>query len=120
MRILITGVAGFIGSNLADYLLRKGHEIIGIRQHYLNLEKSTWKIQKEAGFNYDTSLGYRNDIGYKDEKFLPFHPFGDDFTVFPLVVMDSCFMNSAKRKEKLSYLLDITEINNSMILKLKK
>ena len=30
MKILITGVAGFIGSNLADYLLRKGHKIIGI------------------------------------------------------------------------------------------
>ena len=30
MRILITGIAGFIGSNLADYLLRKGYEIIGI------------------------------------------------------------------------------------------
>ena len=29
-KILITGCAGFIGSNLADYLLRKGHEIIGI------------------------------------------------------------------------------------------
>ena len=30
MRILITGVAGFIGSNLAEYLLKKGYEIIGI------------------------------------------------------------------------------------------
>jgi len=30
MKVLITGVAGFIGSNLADYLLKKGHEIIGI------------------------------------------------------------------------------------------
>ena len=30
MKILITGVAGFIGSNLAEYLLRDGHEIIGI------------------------------------------------------------------------------------------
>ena len=30
MRILITGVAGFIGSNLAEYLPREGHEIIGI------------------------------------------------------------------------------------------
>lgn len=30
MRILITGVAGFIGSNLADYLLKKGYEIVGI------------------------------------------------------------------------------------------
>ncbi len=93
-----------------------GHNISGIRQHYLNLDKSTWKIQKEIGFKYDTSFGYRYDIGYKDEKFLSFHPFGDDFTVFPLVIMDSCFMNSAKKKEKLSHLLDITEKNNSILV----
>jgi len=30
MKILITGVAGFIGSNLADHLLKKGYEIVGI------------------------------------------------------------------------------------------
>lgn len=30
MNILITGVAGFIGSNLADYLINKGHKVIGI------------------------------------------------------------------------------------------
>jgi UDP-glucose 4-epimerase len=30
MKILITGVAGFIGSNLSKRLLEKGHEVIGI------------------------------------------------------------------------------------------
>jgi len=30
MKILITGIAGFIGSNLADFLFKKGHEIIGV------------------------------------------------------------------------------------------
>lgn len=29
-RILITGVAGFIGSNLADRLVREGYRVIGI------------------------------------------------------------------------------------------
>ena len=30
MKVLITGVAGFVGSNLADYLLARGHQVIGI------------------------------------------------------------------------------------------
>lgn len=30
MNILITGVAGFIGSHLADFLLEKGHRVIGM------------------------------------------------------------------------------------------
>jgi UDP-glucose 4-epimerase len=30
MRILITGIAGFIGSNLATRLLREGHDVLGI------------------------------------------------------------------------------------------
>lgn len=30
MKILITGVAGFIGSHLADYFIERGHEVVGI------------------------------------------------------------------------------------------
>ena len=30
MRALVTGCAGFIGSNLVDYLLEKDFEVIGI------------------------------------------------------------------------------------------
>ncbi len=30
MKILVTGVAGFFGSNLAEYLLGKGHQVLGI------------------------------------------------------------------------------------------
>ena len=30
MKVLITGVAGFIGSNLADRILKEGHSVIGI------------------------------------------------------------------------------------------
>ena len=29
MKILITGAAGFIGSNLCEYMLEKGHTVVG-------------------------------------------------------------------------------------------
>ncbi|HOK27570.1 MAG TPA: GDP-mannose 4,6-dehydratase, partial [Methanomassiliicoccaceae archaeon] len=30
MRVIITGAAGFIGSNLTEHLLQEGHEVVGI------------------------------------------------------------------------------------------
>jgi len=29
-KVLVTGVAGFIGSNLADRLINEGHQVIGV------------------------------------------------------------------------------------------
>ncbi len=48
MKILITGVAGFIGSNLADRLIAEGHKVIGID----NLSYGVLKqVPKEAEFH---------------------------------------------------------------------
>jgi dTDP-glucose 4,6-dehydratase len=30
MRVVLTGAAGFLGSHLADRLIREGHEVIGL------------------------------------------------------------------------------------------
>ena len=30
MKIFITGIAGFLGSNIADKMIEMGHEVVGI------------------------------------------------------------------------------------------
>ena len=59
MNILITGIAGFIGSNLAECLLKKGHKIVGID----NLSAGVFE-QVPKGVDF-------NKIDIRDKKILP-------------------------------------------------
>ena len=47
MKILITGIAGFIASNIASELINKGHKVIGI-DDLSNGKK--FNIQKNVNF----------------------------------------------------------------------
>lgn len=39
-RILITGITGFVGSHMADYVLEKGHEVYGLKRwHHSRLDR---------------------------------------------------------------------------------
>lgn len=85
-----------------------GHRVLGIRQHYLNLDNQTWNRQVQAGFLYDASFGFTNDIGFKDNKFQPFMPLaGQRFYVMPLAIMDGC---AIRRKNPLSDALEVVEL----------
>ena len=57
MRILITGVAGFIGFHLAKKLIKQGHEIVGIdniNDYYdTNLKKSRLSILESENFEFN-------------------------------------------------------------------
>jgi len=70
-----------------------GHPVLGVRQHYLNLDSHTWELQAEAGFFYDASFGFTRDIGFKENRFQPFKPIPNrNFYVMPLALMDGCVM----------------------------
>lgn len=74
-----------------------GKPVIGIRQHFLNLEiPKTWELQKEIGFYYDATFGYKDKIGFRDEKVMPFRPFNDHFLIIPLTVMDGTLFSNYK------------------------
>ena len=93
------GTHGSYGSyNNRDLLEREkntlekivGHPVEGIRQHYLNMDiPETWKIQRALGFQYDASFGLTDDVGWREDVHYPFYPLNDQFTVFPITIMDS-------------------------------
>lgn len=93
-----------------------GHQVIGIRQHYLNLNENTWKFQKEAGFKYDASWGPTRNIGFKENRVAPFLPLNDKFVVFPLAVMDFCYLNKPNRKIVLNDIINICVEKNSILV----
>lgn len=66
-----------------------GHKVIGIRQHHLNLDiPETWQIQAKVGFGYDATYGFKKNIGWRGQKYLPFKPLKNDFLAIPLAFMD--------------------------------
>jgi UDP-glucose 4-epimerase len=52
MKILITGVAGFIGSNLANNLLEKGHDVIGIDNLSYGFLRNIKKFENQKCFSF--------------------------------------------------------------------
>lgn len=119
------GVHGSYASHLNPNLLKSEKEqleeickktVIGIRQHYLNLNENTWENQFKAGFLYDSSWGYTNDIGFKDNRVKPFFPLSNNFVVFPLVVMDSCFMEHSDPWAKLDEVTQQCIDNNAYMV----
>ena len=56
-----------------------GHPVRGLRHHYWRLDwrepTRTFRRQAEAGYLYDTSIAWRDRIGFRAGTSLPYHPF---------------------------------------------
>ena len=52
MRVLITGVAGFLGSHLADRFLRDGHEVVGLDNFLTGSPENIAHLTGHPGFSF--------------------------------------------------------------------
>ncbi|MHB1152949.1 MAG: polysaccharide deacetylase family protein [Eubacteriales bacterium] len=53
-----------------------GKKVIGYRNHYLRFQTpQTWEILEECGFEYDSTYGYTDTIGFRNGMCHPFKPY---------------------------------------------
>lgn len=79
-----------------------GKQIFGYRNHYLRfLVPETWELLAQAGFKYDTTFGFNDEVGFRNGLCHPFRPFnparGQDVDILelPLNIMDCALMELA-------------------------
>ena len=96
--------AGYYAYNDLDALKREksrlervlGERVIGCRNHFLRFKvPDSWKYLQSAGFEYDTSLGYADAVGFRNGMCHPFQPSdlnenGSAIAILeiPLIIMD--------------------------------
>jgi len=80
-----------------------GRKVVGFRNHYLKIEVPlTWHLLSEAGFAYDSTLGYAETIGFRNGMCHPFRPFDlntneyVDILEIPLGLMDGSIYSYMK------------------------
>jgi peptidoglycan/xylan/chitin deacetylase (PgdA/CDA1 family) len=92
-----------------------GESVVGIRQHHLNLNERTWEIQQKCDFMYDASWGFNDNMGYKNECYIPFSP-NNQFIVFPMVLMDTTFCNHPQKWNEFNKILKVSKRENSILV----
>lgn len=67
-----------------------GQGAVGVRMHWLYFARDSAKRLEDAGFDYDSTCGYNDAIGYRAGTAQVFQPIGTDHLLeLPLAVMDS-------------------------------
>ncbi len=72
-----------------------GESRIGIRMHWLLRDENTFRVLDEAGYAYDSSVGYNETIGYRSGTTQPFRPVGAQALLeLPMHIQDGALFYS--------------------------
>jgi len=104
-------------------------KVVGYRNHYLRFTvPETWDHISNAGFLYDTSLGYSDCVGFRNGMCHPFTPFNlktgkpIEILEIPLIIMDRTLKVSmnldTRRAWEMSKILIDTVAKNEGVLTL--
>ena len=87
-KILITGIAGFIGSHVAEKMLRDGHDVVGI-DNFNDFYDPRVKKENIAEV-MKTASGSRSD-----------------FTMLPGDILDQCFLSDVFSNQKIDSVIHL-------------
>jgi len=80
-----------------------GHEVVSVRQHYLHYDiRVTPRVQAEAGFKYDSTLGFNDNVGFRFGTSYPWHLYDlkteKELPIMeiPLTIQDGALLNPSK------------------------
>jgi len=84
-----------------------GRKVTGYRNHYLRFTvPDSWEHLARAGFQYDTTLGYPDMVGFRNGMCHPFLPYnlntGKEVNIleFPMIIMDLTLFKSTRSYEE--------------------
>jgi hypothetical protein len=83
-----------------------GFRPAGLREHYLKFDFArSWEVFERSGFDYDTTLGTNDRLGFKLGLATPFHPPDASWSPMklleiPLILMDTTLWGYLKRAEE--------------------
>jgi peptidoglycan/xylan/chitin deacetylase (PgdA/CDA1 family) len=101
--------------------------VAGYRNHFLKFRvPDTWELLEKAGFQYDTTLGYADCVGFRNGMCHPFRPFNLntnrelEILEIPLVIMDMTLLSFMKLNmdqawEHTEHLLNTVERHHGVI-----
>jgi hypothetical protein len=95
-----------------------GQDRIGIRMHWLYFNGNSPSILEQAGFDYDSTCGYNESIGFKNGTSQPFRPLGATRLLeLPMVIQDTALFYPRRMRLNENQAWDICSIVLDNVIK---